>query len=484
MTLEIYYNQIIQWLLARKYLPKDWELLLCDIDRKLTEVLKIEPETKEVAATIYMESTKKKFGYLEAKAYLKLLVNSEEGKKRSYFGYYSSRLISEIQKVLILYEEHNLFLAQWSKEINYLIKFRIPSLERTLLEKIRRLNEIRKKILEVESVLKSTTSAFWLCAEKYGLSQNDFKVDSNRTVDNEDEFNDIPYEYSIEVIHKGVKNYIETNLKDLLCQLYQYCNKLVKNYSIHETYKILRENAIPQNSGYKLKDIEVLPTILSVINNMSPGIELKEYDVASKYHCKYKLGRKLPNNNTELVDYNNISPTSLIIDELLFSMSPEEYLLAKCLLDDDRFIHCLLLELHECSAFIKQAERNVHGIQWMYNSYTSDCKDLQNCYSLVQYLIRLLTSNSTRELIDYWYDPCKANKLYSDALVSIFHQAHSLLLQRDSLYMKQSSLSEQIKVLKDNINYIKKKELLNYISLLQENLRDLFNTNIIIIGVR
>ncbi|EEA08123.1 uncharacterized protein CMU_010710 [Cryptosporidium muris RN66] len=484
MALEIYYNQIIQWLLARRYLPKDWELLLCDIDRKLIEVLKIEPETKEVATTIYIKSTKKKFGYLEAKAYLNLLVNSEEGRKRSYFGDYSSRLINGIQKVLILYEEHNLFLAQWSKEINYLIKFRIPSLERTLLEKIRRLSQIRKKILEVKSVLKSTISTFWSSAEKYGLSRSDFKMESNRTIDNEDEFNDIPYEYLIEVIQKGVKNYIEANLRDLLCQLCQCCNKLVKNYSIHKTYRMLKENAIPQNSGYKLKDIEILPTILSVINNISHDSVLKEYDAASKYHYRCRLDRKLLNNNTEFVDYNDISPTSLILDELLLGMSPEEYLLAKCLLNDSQFIHCLLLELHECSAFIKQAERNVNGIQCMYNSYTSDCKDLQNCYSLVQHLIKLLTSNSTRELIDYWYDPCKANRLYSDVLVSIFHQTHSLLLQRDSLYMKQNSLSEQIKTLKDNINYIKKKELLNYISLLQENLKDLFNTNIIIIGAR
>ena len=133
-TLDIIYSELLQWLLDRYLIPKDWPNRLEIIKSKKSEVI----ETLFKSENDDMQKLKKMFKIFETMPvetipyndYNKLyqqLIKTKEAKEKTFFGNYKSPFIYNAYILDYLYQKNNLYLAENSKIIIQNVSYEIPN---------------------------------------------------------------------------------------------------------------------------------------------------------------------------------------------------------------------------------------------------------------------------------------------------------------------------------------------------------------------
>jgi hypothetical protein len=133
-TLDIKYSELLQWLLDRYLIPKDWPNRLEIIKSKKSEVI----ETLFKSENDDMQKLKKMFKIFETMPvetipyndYNKLyqqLIKTKEAKEKTFFGNYKSPFIYNAYILDYLYQKNNLYLAENSKIIIQNVSYEIPN---------------------------------------------------------------------------------------------------------------------------------------------------------------------------------------------------------------------------------------------------------------------------------------------------------------------------------------------------------------------
>ena len=115
-TLDIKYSELLQWLLDRYLIPKDWPNRLEIIKSKKTEII----ETLFNSQNEDFQKIKKMFKIFESTPiesipyndYSKLyqqLIKTKEAKEKTFFGNYKSPFIYNAYILDYLYQKNNLF---------------------------------------------------------------------------------------------------------------------------------------------------------------------------------------------------------------------------------------------------------------------------------------------------------------------------------------------------------------------------------------
>ena len=146
----IKYSELLQWLLDRYLIPKDWPNRLEIIKSKKAEVI----ETLFNSDNEDFQKIKKMFKIFESTPidsisyndYQKLyqqLTKTKEAKEKTFFGNYKSPFIYNAYILDYLYQKNNLFLAENSKIIIQNISYEIPNCLK-LIEEIKDQIEFQK----------------------------------------------------------------------------------------------------------------------------------------------------------------------------------------------------------------------------------------------------------------------------------------------------------------------------------------------------
>ena len=132
--LDIKYSELLQWLLDRYLIPKDWPNRLEIIKTKKSQII----ETLFNSDKEDFQKIKKMFKVFESTPidsisyndYSKLyqqLTKTNEAKEKTFFGNYKSPFIYDAYILDYLYQKNNLFLAENSKIIIQNISYEIPN---------------------------------------------------------------------------------------------------------------------------------------------------------------------------------------------------------------------------------------------------------------------------------------------------------------------------------------------------------------------
>ena len=238
-TLDIKYSELLQWLLDRYLIPKDWPNRLEIIKSKKSEVI----ETLFKSENDDMQKLKKMFKIFETMPvetipyndYNKLyqqLIKTKEAKEKTFFGNYKSPFIYNAYILDYLYQKNNLYLAENSKIIIQNVSYEIPNCLKMIeelkdqieyqknknIEKNEEILKNKKKLnlklkennidVDIDSITNSNQVALSLIEriEKNDLFENMLKDIENKIKGNEFVFKGmVIYEYFYKSVYENLK---------------------------------------------------------------------------------------------------------------------------------------------------------------------------------------------------------------------------------------------------------------------------------------
>ena len=209
-TLDIKYPELLQWLLDRYLIPKDWPNRLEIIKSKKAEII----ETLFSSDKQDFQKLKKMFKVFESTPidsisyndYSKLyqqLIKTNEAKEKTFFGNYKSPFIYNAYILDYLYQKNNLYLAENSKIIIQNVSYEIPNclkLTQEIKEQIE--YQTNKNIEKKEEIAKNEIKL------KNKLKEYNIDIDSENIVNSN--------QIALSLIDKIEKNnFLENALKNI-----------------------------------------------------------------------------------------------------------------------------------------------------------------------------------------------------------------------------------------------------------------------------
>ena len=293
-TLDIKYPELLQWLLDRYLIPKDWPNRLEIIKSKKAEII----ETLFSSDKQDFQKLKKMFKVFESTPidsisyndYSKLyqqLIKTNEAKEKTFFGNYKSPFIYNAYILDYLYQKNNLYLAENSKIIIQNVSYEIPNclkLTQEIKEQIE--YQTNKNIEKKEEITKNEIKL------KNKLKEYNIDIDSENIVNSN--------QIALSLIDKIEKNnFLENALKTI--------EQSIKNNEFIQQGMELYENCY-KNLYNNLSNIEQNKT--EVKNEKE-----KEGNKKGKKHQKHKKNKGSSQKETKEKEENKENINSENVDK-------------------------------------------------------------------------------------------------------------------------------------------------------------------------
>ena len=278
-TLDIKYSELLQWLLDRYLIPKDWPNRLEIIKSKKSEII----ETLFKSENDDMQKLKKMFKIFETMPvesipyndYNKLyqqLTKTKEAKEKTFFGNYKSPFIYNAYILDYLYQKNNLYLAENSKIIIQNVSYEIPNCLKMIEELKDQIEYQKNKNIEKTEEISKNKSKL-----SNKLKENNIEVDIDKVTNSN--------QVALSLIERIEKNDLfENMLKDIEGKI-KGNEYVLKGMEIYEDfyksiYQNLKTNISSQRENENNEDKET--------KESSSGAHNKR----GKKHQKYKKGNK------------------------------------------------------------------------------------------------------------------------------------------------------------------------------------------------
>ena len=278
-TLDIKYSELLQWLLDRYLIPKDWPNRLEIIKSKKSEII----ETLFKSENDDMQKLKKMFKIFETMPvesipyndYNKLyqqLTKTKEAKEKTFFGNYKSPFIYNAYILDYLYQKNNLYLAENSKIIIQNVSYEIPNCLKMIEELKDQIEYQKNKNIEKTEEISKNKSKL-----SNKLKENNIEVDIDKVTNSN--------QVALSLIERIEKNDLfENMLKDIEGKI-KGNEYVLKGMEIYEDfyksiYQNLKTNINSQRENENNEDKET--------KESSSGAHNKR----GKKHQKYKKGNK------------------------------------------------------------------------------------------------------------------------------------------------------------------------------------------------
>ena len=278
-TLDIKYSELLQWLLDRYLIPKDWPNRLEIIKSKKSEII----ETLFKSDNDDMQKLKKMFKIFETMPvesipyndYNKLyqqLTKTKEAKEKTFFGNYKSPFIYNAYILDYLYQKNNLYLAENSKIIIQNVSYEIPNCLKMIEELKDQIEYQKNKNIEKSEEISKNKNKL-----SNKLKENNIEVDIDKVTNSN--------QVALSLIERIEKNDLfENMLKDIEGKI-KGNEYVLKGMEIYEDfyksiYQNLKTNISSQRENENNEDKET--------KESSSGAHNKR----GKKHQKYKKGNK------------------------------------------------------------------------------------------------------------------------------------------------------------------------------------------------
>ena len=261
-TLDIKYSELLQWLLDRYLIPKDWPNRLEIIKSKKAEVI----ETLFNSDNEDFQKIKKMFKIFESTPidsisyndYQKLyqqLTKTKEAKEKTFFGNYKSPFIYNAYILDYLYQKNNLFLAENSKIIIQNISYEIPNCLKMIEELKEQIDYQKNKNLEKKEEINKNENKLKIKLKEYNIDIDSEKITTSNQIalsliDKIEKNNS--FENTLKTIEQNIKN---NSLVQQGIELYEYCyNSLYNNLNIEQDQNDKNKDKEKEKEGQNKKN--------------------------------------------------------------------------------------------------------------------------------------------------------------------------------------------------------------------------------------
>ena len=261
-TLDIKYSELLQWLLDRYLIPKDWPNRLEIIKSKKAEVI----ETLFNSDNEDFQKIKKIFKIFESTPidsisyndYQKLyqqLTKTKEAKEKTFFGNYKSPFIYNAYILDYLYQKNNLFLAENSKIIIQNISYEIPNCLKMIEELKGQIDYQKNKNLEKKEEINKNENKLKMKLKEYNIDIDSEKITTSNQIalsliDKIEKNNS--FENTLKTIEQNIKN---NSLVQQGIELYEYCyNSLYNNLNIEQEQNDKNKDKEKEKEGQNKKN--------------------------------------------------------------------------------------------------------------------------------------------------------------------------------------------------------------------------------------
>ena len=261
-TLDIKYSELLQWLLDRYLIPKDWPNRLEIIKSKKAEVI----ETLFNSDNEDFQKIKKMFKIFESTPidsisyndYQKLyqqLTKTKEAKEKTFFGNYKSTFIYNAYILDYLYQKNNLFLAENSKIIIQNISYEIPNCLKMIEELKEQIDYQKNKNLEKKEEINKNENKLKIKLKEYNIDIDSEKITTSNQIalsliDKIEKNNS--FENTLKTIEQNIKN---NSLVQQGIELYEYCyNSLYNNLNIEQEQNDKNKDKEKEKEGQNKKN--------------------------------------------------------------------------------------------------------------------------------------------------------------------------------------------------------------------------------------
>jgi hypothetical protein len=174
--IDVKYDELLNWLLERYLIPKDWPKRLEAINVKKAEVLeevyvKESPEFKKIQDTF--KNVKAEMGYNEFTRLHQMLLKTEEAKHKTLFGSYTAPVMKNADLLINLYGKNNMHLCESSKLIIQNIGYEIPNCEKSNQYNERTINDYNSKISEKNAMVERNNEKLKGLFKTYAIKETD-----------------------------------------------------------------------------------------------------------------------------------------------------------------------------------------------------------------------------------------------------------------------------------------------------------------------
>ena len=261
-TLDIKYSELLQWLLDRYLIPKDWPNRLEIIKSKKAEVI----ETLFNSDNEDFQKIKKMFKIFESTPidsisyndYQKLyqqLTKTKEAKEKTFFGNYKSPFIYNAYILDYLYQKNNLFLAENSKIIIQNISYEIPNCLKMIEELKEQIDYQKNKNLEKKEEINKNENKLKIKLKEYNIDIDSEKITNSNQIAlsliDKIEKNNY-FENTLKTIEQNIKN---NSLVQQGIELYEYCyNSLYNNLNIEQEQNDKNKDKEKEKEGQNKKN--------------------------------------------------------------------------------------------------------------------------------------------------------------------------------------------------------------------------------------
>ena len=212
--LDIKYSELLQWLLDRYLIPKDWPNRLEIIKTKKSQII----ETLFNSDKEDFQKIKKMFkifgstpidsiSYNDYSKLYQQLTKTNEAKEKTFFGNYKSPFIYDAYILDYLYQKNNLFLAENSKIIIQNISYEIPNCLKMIEELKEQIEYQKNKNIEKKEEIAKNENKL-----KHKLKEYNIDIDSEKATNSN--------QIALSLIDKIKKdNFLENTLKTIEQQI-------------------------------------------------------------------------------------------------------------------------------------------------------------------------------------------------------------------------------------------------------------------------
>ena len=437
-TLDIKYSELLQWLLDRYLIPKDWPNRLEIIKSKKSEIIETlfnsdkEDFTKikkmfKVFETIPIDS----ISYNDYSKLYQQLIKTNEAKEKTFLGYYKSPFIYNAYILDYLYQKNSVYLAENAKIIIQNISYEIPNylkMNEEIKEQIEyqknKNNEKKEEISKNEIKLKNKLKEYnididsekIINSNQIALSLID-KIEKNnyfenmlKTIEQSIHNNELIqqgmelYEYSYKILYSNLNNKDQNKSEIKNEKEKENQNKKNKKHQKHKKNKNIsqkekeskdkeenKENVNIENTDKNNDFIfeTFTPTLKKFyqkgdyLMNSDEQINIDENrkgyinSLVKKYKMKYTENSDIKDFKFNIVGDNTNSDISTLIN----NEQDKEYK-ETCLLNHHER-NILLADMNEIIIFLEQRLLNMeNNIEINLTIYSNELKDLNMKYSL------------------------------------------------------------------------------------------------------
>ncbi|XP_041371768.1 CDK5 regulatory subunit-associated protein 3-like [Gigantopelta aegis] len=128
LPIDIHYNKLLDWLVNRRHCNQQWQIAAVEIRQKINAAIKDMPEVEELSKLVVEEAN---INYFHCLKILKLLKDTETGKK-TIFGQYASQRLKDWSEIIKLYEKDGVYLAEMAQMVIRNVNYEVPALKKQI----------------------------------------------------------------------------------------------------------------------------------------------------------------------------------------------------------------------------------------------------------------------------------------------------------------------------------------------------------------